>query len=121
MPKFSVEKIQEIRRSKNLTYDEISKLSGISKSAVSKVFGGFQENPTAAFLEKMAKIFDCGIDEFFTFENEPKSPYYTDRKTAETAQKIENRPDLRLFLDVVSTLNKEDFTLLFQLAKRLSI
>ena len=118
MPKFSIEKIQDIRKSKNLTYDEISEKTGLSKSAISKVFGGFQDNPTTSFLEKMAEVFDCGIDDFFIFENTPKSPYYQDRKTNEIAVAINNKQELKKLLKAASNLDKEDIELITKLALR---
>lgn len=120
MPKFSIEKIQEIRKSKNLTYDEIAKISGLSKSAVSKVFGGFQENPTTLFLEKMAEVFDCGIDDFFIFEKEPESPYYLDRKSSRIASEISENTDYRALFEIITKLNTKDVKLLFEIAKRLT-
>lgn len=119
MPKFSIEKIQEIRKSKNLTYDEISEKTGLSKSAISKVFGGFQENPTTLFLEKMAEVLDCGIDDFFVFENTPKSPYYQDRKINEIANIINEKEELKALFYAVSPLQREDVELITALAGRI--
>ena len=119
MPKFSIEKIQEIRKSKNLTYDEISDKTGLSKSAISKVFGGFQDNPTTSFLEKMAEVFDCGIDDFFIFEKNPKSPYYQDRKINEIANTINEKGELKTLFKTALNLQKEDVELITKLALRL--
>lgn len=118
MPKFSIEKIQEIRKSKNLTYDEIAQISGLSKSAISKVFGGFQENPTTLFLEKMAEVFDCGIDDFFIFEKEPKSPYYFDRKSIEIAAEINNNIEYKALFEAAKKLKTEDIRLVTKVIER---
>ena len=119
MPKFSIEKIQEIRKSKNLTYDEISDKTGLSKSAISKVFGGFQDNPTTSFLEKMAEVFDCGIDDFFIFEKAPKSPYYQDRKINEISMLINNRQELKALLKTASALDEDDLKLITKLVSKI--
>ena len=46
MSKLSKEKLNEIKRSKNYTSKEIALKTGIPRSTIEKIFGGFSQNPT---------------------------------------------------------------------------
>ena len=101
MPKFSIEKMQEIRKSNGYTYKKLAELTGISESTITKLFGGFNKNPTLSYLRKIADALNCSLDDFYEWESEPTSPYYIDRKTAELAQELHDNPDYRILFDAM--------------------
>lgn len=107
MSELSLEKMKEILKSKGLNYDELSEKTGISKSTISKIFGGFNTNPTLKYLKAIASALECSIDDFFVWEQEPTSPYYLDRKTAEIAQEIHDNPEYRILFDATKDLTPE--------------
>lgn len=119
MPKLSKEKLNEIKQSKNYTAKYISEKTGIPKSTVEKIFGGFNKNPTFESLQKIADVFGCGIDDFMEFETEPDSPFYTDRMVMKLVHQVYDRSDVKQLLEVVQNLDVNDVNLLISLAKRL--
>lgn len=108
MPKFSIEKLNEIRKSKDYTLKDISNITEIPLSTISKIFGGFNKNPSIDTVQKIANALDCGIDDFIEYEVEPKSSYYFDRKTAELAQELHDNPEYRGMLKASRDLDAED-------------
>ncbi len=116
MATFSVENMQEIRKSKGYTYETVSMLTGIPKSTITKVFGGFQTNPSALFLAKIAQALECGIDDFFIWDKEPVSPYSITRKIAAAEKEIIENPDLRLLIHASKNLSKEAIDALVKIA-----
>lgn len=107
MPKFSIEKMQEIRKSNGYTYKKLAELTGISESTITKLFGGFNKNPTLSYLRKIADALNCSFDDFYEWESEPTSPYYIDRKTAELAQELHDNPDYRILFDAMRDMTPE--------------
>ncbi len=120
MSKLSKEKLNEIKRSKNYTSQEIAQHSGIPKSTIEKIFGGFNKNPTIDILQKIADVFDCGIDDFMEYEKEPSSPFYKDRTAIQLMDYIYDKKELKKLINVSKTLNCDDINILITLAERLS-
>ena len=59
-------KINEFRKSKNLTADEFAKKLGYSSSTIIKVLYG-ERDPGRRFLEKLKEVFpDADMNYFFT-------------------------------------------------------
>ena len=119
MPELNLNKMKEILKSKNMTYDELSEKTQISKSTISKIFGGFNTNPTLKYLKSIATALDCSIDDFFEWEVEPTSPYYLDRKTAQLAQEIHDNPNYRMLFDATKNLSPEDLQAVIDIANRI--
>lgn len=120
MPKLCKEKLNELKRSKNYTAAEIAKRTGLPKSTIDKIFGGFNKNPTLDSLEKIAQVLDCGIDDFLVYENEPASPFYVDRVANKMSNAFAENPNLKLLFDISKKLPQDDIDLLITLAKRLA-
>lgn len=119
MAKLSTEKMQEIRNSLGLTYDDVAEKTGISKSTITKLFGGFQINPSIDSIVKIAEVLQCEVDDFIERETEPSSPYYLDRKTAELAQNLADRPELNAVLRAARDLPPEDIKFVTEFIEKL--
>lgn len=119
MPKFSIEKLNEIRNSTGYTLKELAELTQIPHSTISKIFAGFNKNPSIDSLQKIANVLECGIDDFLDYDIEPKSPYYTDRQTNKIAQEIYENKDLRILFDASKNLSSEDIQAIVEIAKRI--
>lgn len=119
MPKFSIEKLHEVKNSKGLTLKEISEITQIPHSTISKIFGGFNKNPSIEAVQKIANALECGIDDFIEYEQQPKSAYFTDRQTGRIAQDIYENPDLRILFDASKNLSPEDIKAVVEIAKRI--
>lgn len=53
--------IRELRKKKRLSLDQLSELSGVSKSYISSIERGLQTNPSFSVLEKVAKALDVEL------------------------------------------------------------
>lgn len=108
MAKLSIEKMQELRNELGYTYKDIAQKTGLSESSITKLFGGFQVNPSVDSVIKIAEAFNCGMDDFFDWDEEPVSPYYLDRETAAIADLLKEQPDLKVLLDASRSLTPND-------------
>lgn len=116
MPELNINKMKDILKTKGYTYDDLAEKTNMSKSTISKIFGGFNTNPTLKFLREIAQVLDCSIDDFFEWEQEPTSPYYLDRKTAELAQEIHDNPEYRILFDATRDLTPEQLKAVINVA-----
>jgi transcriptional regulator with XRE-family HTH domain len=119
MPELNINKMKDLLKIKGYTYDDLAEKTNMSKSTISKIFGGFNTNPTLKFLREIAQVLDCSIDDFFDWEQEPTSPYYLDRKTAQLAQAIHDNPEYKLLMDATRDLKPEDLKAVIDIANRI--
>lgn len=63
--------IRELRNKKGLSLDELAALSGISKSYISYIERGLQNNPSISILEKIASALNVNIIELIQMMSEP--------------------------------------------------
>ena len=119
MAELNLNKMKEILKSKKMTYDDLAEITKISKSSISKIFGGFNQNPTLKYLKSIASALDCSIDDFFDWDNQPTSPYYLDRITGEIAQELHDNPDFRTLFDATKNLKPEDIKMIIDIANRI--
>lgn len=119
MHKLSKDRLNEIKQSKNYTIKDISEKTGIPQSTISKIFGGFNKNPTIDNLQKIAKVFDCSIDDFLIYDELPNALIHTDRIALKFSQDLQNKPILKILFDYARELADTDLELLVNLAKRL--
>lgn len=120
MPKLCKEKLNELKRSKNYTSAEIAKRTGLPKSTIDKIFGGFNKNPTLDSMKRIAEVLDCGIDDFLIYENEPSSPYYVDRVVNKISMAFSEKPNLKILFELVKKLDSNDVEILITMAKRMA-
>lgn len=59
-----LERINEIRKLKGLTNDELSKQSGVPLSTLSKITAGITKNPSIDTLKAIAKALNCSLEDF---------------------------------------------------------
>ena len=119
MPNLCKEKLNELKRSKNFTSKDIAEKTGIPKSTIDKIFGGFNQNPTVENLQKIANVLDCGIDDFLENSENPTSPFSIDRIVNKISYQIYENQKLHELMDNARLLHSEDIDLLISLSKRL--
>ncbi len=56
-------KLRKIRQGQNMSYRELSKLSGVSLSQIEKIESGYASNPTIKTMWKLAKALRVKIDD----------------------------------------------------------
>ena len=120
MPQLSKEKLNELKQRNNYTIKIIAEKTGIPKSTLAKIFGGFNKNPTIDSLQKIAKALDCGLDDFIEYEEEPVSPDYTDRMVIKLAELVSERQEIKQLIEEAKLLTKDDVQILISMAKRFS-
>lgn len=57
-------RVREIRQERNLSLDDLARLSGVSKSTISRIEIGESE-PTQSVMCKICKALNLGLDEVF--------------------------------------------------------
>ena len=120
MVKLSIEKMKEIKKTSGLTNKDIADKTNISVSTITKLFGGFQVNPSIEAISKIAEALNCGVDDFFDWgDAELTSPYYIDRKTAEIAQDLAEKPELNAALKAMRDLPPDDIKFVQEFIERL--
>ena len=99
------DKLKYLRKQKHLTQEELSKETGITKSAIGMYESG-QREPKFETLEVFADYFNVTIDELLG--RETKGGYYIDKETAEIANALkEGDGMLRVMFDVARDLPPE--------------
>ncbi len=56
-------KLRKIRQGQNMSYRELSKLSGVSLSQIEKIESGYASNPTIKTICKLAKALGVRLDD----------------------------------------------------------
>lgn len=59
-----LEMINEIRKKKNLSVDELAELSGVPKSTLAKITAGITTNPNLETVKAIARALGCKLDDF---------------------------------------------------------
>jgi len=62
-------RIEEIRKEKNILQDELAKALGVSRQTISSLENG-RYNPSIMLAYKIAKYFGMTIEDIFCFEEE---------------------------------------------------
>jgi len=60
-------RIHELRKSKNITQEELSKQVGVSRQSIIAIESG-KFNPSIELAYNISKVFNCTIEEVFIFE-----------------------------------------------------
>ena len=58
-------KVKEIRLAKNISQEELSKASGVSRQTISYLESGEVVNTTTSTLAKLADAFECKVGDIF--------------------------------------------------------
>src|SRR3954467_12075818 len=62
------ERIQMLRKKKNLSLTELSEKAAVAKSYLSSIERGIQQNPSIQFLEKVGGVLGITVEEFLHSE-----------------------------------------------------
>ena len=80
-----LEKINEIRKAKNMSIDELCERSGIPKSTISEITAGITTNPTLDTIQAIAQALGCRLDDF---DDTPRPVKNAPSELSEEAKKI---------------------------------
>lgn len=59
-----LEKINDLRKKRGLTSEQLSKLSGVPKGTLDKILTGITKDPKLETLKSIARVLDCTLDDF---------------------------------------------------------
>lgn len=62
-------RLKELRRKNNITQEELSKRVGVSRQSIVAIERG-KYDPSLQLAFKLAREFDCSIEDIFLFEDE---------------------------------------------------
>lgn len=62
-------RLSEIRRTRDITQEQLSALSGVDQSTISGIENG-RQNPTVQLLKKLSDALECEIADLFADRNE---------------------------------------------------
>jgi transcriptional regulator with XRE-family HTH domain len=64
-----LEIINELRKSKGLTSEQLSNQSGVPLGTLNKILSGATKDPKLETLSAIAKVLDCSLDDFDDCKN----------------------------------------------------
>lgn len=120
MTELSVEKLNKYKKEKCYTNKKIAELTGVSLVTIDNIFSGKNKNPTVTVLQKIAKIFECTVDDFIYYgKDSPLANYYENKETAKLAQEIHDNPEYRVLLDATRDLKPDDLKAVIDIVNRI--
>ena len=128
----------ELRKSKNLTQEDMAKALGVGSSTIGMWETG-KRTPTRAKYEEISDYFNVDIDYLYgktnikrrvmydesgneytyTPEGNSKSNYYFDAETAAMAQELFDNPEYRMLFDAARDSRPEDLQMAADMLTRL--
>lgn len=117
MSNLSVKKLNEYKKVKCFTNKTISKLTGIPIATVDRLFSGANSNPNVCLLQKIAKLFECTVDDFIDYDKDsPLAKYYESKEAAKLAQEICKNSQYKKLMDTVKSLSFEQLDAVINVA-----
>ena len=117
-------RIKQAMNNMNITAQELSEKSGVSKASISQYVNGSHKpsNISAPKLAKVLKVNSMWLMGFDLEEQQPKPTYYFDEETAQKAQELFQNKELSLLFDAARDASPEDLqtvhTMLLALKKK---
>ena len=75
-----LEVIQELKKKKGLTIDELSALSGVPVGTLNKILSGQTKDPKLETLKAIARVLGCTLDDFDDPKEEDASKSFTENE-----------------------------------------
>lgn len=120
MAELSVEKLNKFKKEKCLTNKYIAEKTEISLVTIDNIFSGKNKNPTVTYLQKIASVLECAMDDLIDYDSDsPMADYYENKETAKLAQEIHDNPEYRMLLDASRDLRPDDLKAVIDIANRI--
>lgn len=94
-------KINEIRKRKGLSIDELCELSGIPKGTLSKITAGITTSPTLDTVRAIANALGCKLDDLDDSQDTKKSPSEAEAAPGEDRISMEESNRLLVALGLI--------------------
>lgn len=112
-----IERIRNRRLDLNYSYEDLSNLTGISKSTLQRYETGYIKKVPVQQIQILAKA--LGVTPSYLMGWEALPSWYFDPETAALAQVIKDSPDLRVMLDASKDLSYEDLKMVANVIQHL--
>lgn len=115
--------IKERRQQLGLTMKEVAEAVGVSEATVSRWESGDIENMRRDKIAKLAealKISPAVLMGWEDYGTQSDVPYYLDEETAEIAQEVYDRPELKILFDASRKASKEDIQFVVEMIDRMA-
>ena len=111
-------KIIFYKKKLNLTNDDICASTNLPPTTISRICSGKTTNPKLGTLRRLAKVFDCTLDDLMGLEGGVE-PYYLDKKTGTLALELKDNTELKNLLDIAKDLSSADLQTLIGIVNML--
>jgi transcriptional regulator with XRE-family HTH domain len=111
------ERLKELRLRDGMSQAELAKKIGRTNAAISMYETGRRE-PDLETLEELCDLFNVNMN--YLTGQEDGSTYYLDPKTAQIAQELYNRPELRVLFDASRKVSAEDLKIVQAMIDRMA-
>ena len=101
-----INKIKNRRIELGLSYQDLSDLTGISKSTLQRYETGFIKKVPITQIEIIAKALNVSPSFLMGWDDSPNT-YYIDQETAQLAQELKDNPQYRVLFDATKHLKPE--------------
>ncbi|MEG1982054.1 MAG: helix-turn-helix transcriptional regulator [Clostridia bacterium] len=108
--------LKELRKKEGLSQVDLAEKLGFSKSLVGLYETGGRK-PSFEALETVADYFNVSID--YLMGKDDKSIYYLDPNTAQIAQEVFERPQMKILFDASRKVSPEDLDLIIKMLDRM--
>ena len=115
--------IKETRQQLGLTMKEVAEAVGVSEATVSRWESGDIENMRRDKIAKLAEALKISPAVLMGWEDngtQSDVPYYLDEETAEIAQEVYDRPELKILFDASRKASKEDIQFVVEMIDRMA-
>lgn len=102
---------------KGVTASEVSKATGISRSALTDWKMG-RYTPKLDKIQKIADFFGVNMSYFMDDNSDTENTYYVNEETAKAAQEIFENKDLRILFDAARDAKPEDLKMAAEMLRR---
>lgn len=119
--------IKQRRQELHLTLEEIARYVGVSAATVSRWETGDIENMRRDKIKKLSEILRLSPSVVMGWEEpdlnhvkEEPAQYYLDQETADFAQELKDRPELKMLFSASRKATKEDIEMTIDILNRLT-
>lgn len=114
------EKLETLLKEKNRNANDISTATGIPASTIYSIIRRNNSKVDLAVLQVIAR--ELGVTlEYFTDSKEETYGHYMDSETAQYAQEMFERPEMRTLFSTARNVKKEDLALINEMLKKMSL
>ena len=111
------ERLKELRRQRGVSQAVLAERLGMSKSTIGAYETG-DITPSLEALNALADFFNVDIN--YLLGKEDISMYYLDPEAAELAQKLFERPEMKVLFDASRNASKEDIEAVAAILEKMS-